>query len=199
MYYTLGTVARSTRLGAFSKPLLQQTRHYIRPHYYQNSSVKTAGGNPFQQLSRRLNNANPDKVLWAVIGTNVGVFLLWQYAVKSYEQFHDPSWLKFMAKNFVSSEEGLMSGRIHTLLTSAISHKSLDHLGINMLVLYSMGQGVIEAIGASRFLLLYGGAGITASLVAIGYRKYIKPRLERGIGRRDNINSLGSVGASGKC
>ncbi|OAD01786.1 hypothetical protein MUCCIDRAFT_144605 [Mucor lusitanicus CBS 277.49] len=122
---------------------------------------------------------DPNKVLWSVIGTNVGVYLLWQYAINSYKQFGDAHWLNIMRKHFISSPEAMHNGRYHTLLTSAFSHKSLDHLGLNMLVLYSIGQGVIEAIGASRFLILYAGAGITASLVAVGYRKYIRPLLEK--------------------
>ncbi|KAI9341865.1 hypothetical protein BD770DRAFT_422122 [Pilaira anomala] len=142
---------------------------------------------------------DPKKVLWSVIGTNVGVFLLWQYSINSYKSFGDDSKLNFMVKNFMSSPTHLAEGRIHTLLTSAFSHKSLDHLGVNMLVLYTMGQGVIEAVGASRFLLLYAGAGVAASLAAVGYRTFIKPMLEKGYNVRTSNDSgfLGSLGASG--
>ncbi|KAI8643880.1 hypothetical protein BD408DRAFT_341473 [Parasitella parasitica] len=143
---------------------------------------------------------DPNKVLWSVIGTNVGIFFMWQYAVNAYKQFGDSHWLDRMAKHFICSQEAVHHGRYHTLLTSTFSHKSLEHLGLNMLVLYSIGQGVIGAIGASRFLMLYVGAGIASSLAANGYRKYIQPKLERGkYGRsnRDANFSRGSMGASG--
>ncbi|KAI9257549.1 hypothetical protein EDC94DRAFT_522345 [Helicostylum pulchrum] len=142
---------------------------------------------------------DPRKVLWTIIGTNVSVYLLWQYSINTYKTFGDDSWLAFMVKNFMSSPASLEQGRVHTLLTSAFSHKSLDHLGVNMLVLFTMGQGVMEAVGASRFLLLYAGAGVTASLAAIAYRKYIKPKLEKGYGKpiSNDKNFLGSLGASG--
>ncbi|KAI8992580.1 hypothetical protein BDB01DRAFT_778921 [Pilobolus umbonatus] len=198
----LGNIARSIRYQHFQakKPCyFQHNRTYIRPHYYNNSlsdSIKRQNS-LFHQIGRRINNIEPNKILWSLIGTNVTVFLLWQYAINSYKQFGDDSWLTFMSKNFVASGEAVSGGRIHTLLTSTISHMSLNHLGINMLVLYSMGQGVIEAIGASRFLLLYGGAGITASIVAIGYRQYIRPLLKKDRGYVPRNNIMGSLGASG--
>lgn len=180
------------------------TRTYIRPHYYNNneplSKTIQAQKNPLQMFSRKLNSIDPNKVLWSVIGTNVGVFLMWQYAINSYKQFGDSHWLNIMGKHFISSPEAVSNGRYHTLLTSAFSHKSLEHIGLNMLVLYSIGQGVIAAIGASRFLILYAGAGITASIVGIGYKKYIRPMLEkeRYGHSRDSGFRGGSMGASGK-
>jgi membrane associated rhomboid family serine protease len=55
-----------------------------------------------------------------------------------------------------------------------------------------MGMGVIEAIGASRFLLLYGASGIASSLAHIGYQKYILPKLQK-----NPPHTIGSLGASG--
>lgn len=193
---TLGNTSKVTRLA---------TRNYIRPHYYNNkdgslSSALKSQRNPFNQFGAKINNLPPNAVLWSVIGINVGVYGLWQFSINTYKSFGDDSRLNFMVRNFMCSPKHIESGRIHTLLTSAFSHKSLDHLGLNMLVLYTMGQGVIEFIGASRFLLLYAGAGITASLVAVGYRKYVKPMLEKGYRKSSNDSSfLGSLGASGNC
>ncbi|ORX54382.1 hypothetical protein DM01DRAFT_1286931 [Hesseltinella vesiculosa] len=141
---------------------------------------------------------DPNKVLWGVIGTNVAIYGVWQYGISNYRQFGDPGCLQFMLRHFMNSPEAWQNGRWHTLLTSAFSHKDLDHLGINMLVLYSMGQGVLQAIGNSRFLLLYAGAGVAGSLATIFYRKYIRPSLERSRGRHALDNpTMGSLGASG--
>ncbi|ORZ22315.1 hypothetical protein BCR42DRAFT_166150 [Absidia repens] len=180
-------------------------RSYIRPrHYDRSSSLSNAmkrQNNPFHQIGRAVNNMDPNKVLWSVIGVNVGVFGLWQYGISSYKQFGDPEWLNFMLKHFMNSPDAWQNGRWHTLLTSAFSHKNLDHLGINMLVLYSIGQGVMEAVGASRFLLLYCGAGIAGSVATLVYQKYLRPVL---VGGSDNGRSMmhsppsmGSLGASG--
>lgn len=192
---TLSNISKVTRLS---------TRNYIRPHYYNNKEVTLSSAlksqkNPFNQFGAKINSISPNTVLWSVIGTNVGVYGLWQYSINTYKTFGDESRLDFMVKNFMCSASHIEAGRIHTLLTSAFSHKSLDHLGLNMLVLYTMGQGVIEFIGASRFLLLYAGAGITASLVAVAYKKYLTPMLEKGYRKpRNNNRVLGSLGASGK-
>ncbi|KAI9320020.1 hypothetical protein BX666DRAFT_1832938, partial [Dichotomocladium elegans] len=139
---------------------------------------------------------NPNTVLYALIGVNGVVFLAWQYAVNSYRQFGDGRWLNFMMAHFMTSVDSFKHGRIHTLLTSAFSHRDGFHLGINMLVLYSMGQAAIEALGASRFLLLYGGAGIAASLATLAYRQYLRPVLERKKIIRGPV-PFGSLGASG--
>lgn len=203
--HNLSKIARTTLQfnSKTSKPVhFFQSRSYIRPHYYNEqpslSKAIQQQRNPFHKFGRAINNMDPNKVLWSVIGTNVGVYFLWQYAINSYKQFGDATWLDRMAKNFISSPEAIKDGRIHTLLTSAFSHKSLDHLGINMLVLYSIGQGVMEAVGASRFLLLYTGAGITASAVAIFYKQFIRPSLEKRKYGRSDLNMGGSMGASGK-
>jgi membrane associated rhomboid family serine protease len=133
----------------------------------------------------------------------VGVFGLWQYGFSSFRQFGDPDLLNFMLKHFMNSSDGWEHHRWHILLTSAFSHQRLDHLGINMLVLYSMGKGVIEAIGASRFLLLYCGAGIAGSLGTTLYREYLRPAMvnntsSNGRTQMQPMQSIGSLGASGK-
>ncbi|CAO3594999.1 unnamed protein product [Absidia cylindrospora] len=79
-------------------------RSYIRPRHYDRRAV---------------NNMDPNKVLWSVIGINVGVFGLWQYGISSYKQFGDPEWLNFMLKHFMNSPDAWQNGRWHTLLTSA--------------------------------------------------------------------------------
>jgi membrane associated rhomboid family serine protease len=200
-----GYISRSIRSTLKLKPktpsLLYFNRNYIRPHYYNEQPLSKAlqqQRNPFNQIGRRINRLDPNKVMWAVIGTNVGIYFMWQYAINSYKTFGDTHWLNIMAKNFINSTESMKEGRYHTLLTSAFSHKSLDHLGLNMLVLYSIGQGVLEAVGASRFLLLYAGAGVASSVVALTYRQYIRPILEKNkYGKKDDSKS-GSMGASGR-
>lgn len=176
-------------------------RTYIRPRHYDRigtplSEAIKRQNNPFRQVGRVINNMNPNVVLWSVIGTNVGIYGLWQYGINNYKQFGDPGTLNFMFKHFMNSSDAWHNGRWHTLLTSAFSHKDLNHLGINMLVLYSIGQGVIEAVSASRFLLLYCGAGIAGSLGTLIYRNYLRPVLENRTGTRDPP-SIGSLGASG--
>lgn len=193
-------IRSSLKLKPRSPSVLYFTRSYIRPHYYNEQPLSKSlqqQRNPFHQFGRRINQIDPKIVLWTVIGTNVSVYCMWQHAINSYKTFGDDHWLNIMAKNFINSTDAMKDGRYHTLLTSAFSHKSLDHLGINMLVLYSIGQGVLEAVGASRFLLLYAGAGVVSSLVALTYRQYIRPLLEKNKYGKMDDSRTGSMGASG--
>lgn len=79
-----------------------------------------------------------------MIGVNLSVFSAWQYAIGSLRQFRDPQWLQFMNNNFVVSPANISEGRLITLITSAFSHLALPHLGINMIVLYSIGGAVCD-------------------------------------------------------
>lgn len=202
-FFTQRALTTATRHQLQQKPSYKglqwlQQRAYIRPHYYQEkdslSQALKRQQSPWRQIGQRINNADPNRVLWTVIGTNITVYLSWQYAIKNYTQFHDAGWLQFMADNFMVSVETIKSGRIWTLLTAAVSHKDTLHLGINMLVLHSIGQGVIEAVGASRFLLLYGAAGLTASVATLCYQAFIRPAIAGNI-REPRSASLGASGA----
>ncbi|KAG2219359.1 hypothetical protein INT45_011267 [Circinella minor] len=202
-FFTTTTTTATTATATLTKGTQSQSslwRVFIRPHYYENkpklSQALKQQQNPFRRFGQRLDN-NPNQVLYTVIGINLGVFFFWQYAINCYRQFGDSSWLSFMSANFLNSREAIEQGRYHTLLTSAFSHNRIGHLGLNMMVLYSMGQGAIEAIGASRFLLLYAGAGIMASLFTQAYRKYIRPTLvkKQFFAGSEQFSSLGASGA----
>ncbi|KAG1439135.1 hypothetical protein G6F56_012395 [Rhizopus delemar] len=174
---TLGKVSRPT-MSHLPNQLTRLTTSHLPNQLTR--LTKTQLSRPFsvQPLRRpngfvqRLNQIDPTKVIWTLIGTNGAIFLTWTYAKSTYEQFGDPKLLKFMYKHFTSSELAIDQGRLYTLLTSTFSHQDLSHFGINMFVLYSMGLGVLEAIGTSRFLLLYTGAGLFASLTTLAYKRY---------------------------
>lgn len=196
-------VSNNSSLANTSEQLWEQWRVFIRPYYYERKKPRSSlsdalrqQNNLFRRLGRRLDNANPNTIIWTMIGTNVGVFCLWQYAMSCYRTFGDSSWLAFMDKHFMTTTDSLSFHRWHTLFTSTFSHSMLSHLGINMVVLHSMGTAVIEAIGASRFLLLYGVAGITASVASVVYQKHLRPMLERRYRTRDR-RVAASLGASG--
>ncbi|KAI8391667.1 uncharacterized protein BYT42DRAFT_490172 [Radiomyces spectabilis] len=139
---------------------------------------------------------DPRIVLGTIIGANVGVYFYWQFAIGSTRQFGDYSRLQFMRRHFTNSIDNFKNGRIYTLLTYAFSHQSLNHLGVNMLVLWSMGTGVISAIGASRFLLLYSGASVVGGLVSLAYQQYLRPALEGHRSGYGAVRKVDSVGAS---
>lgn len=199
---TLGKVSRPT-MSHLPNQLTRLTTSHLPNQLTR--LTKTQLSRPFsvQPLRRpngfvqRLNQIDPTKVIWTLIGTNGAIFLTWTYAKSTYEQFGDPKLLKFMYKHFTSSELAIDQGRLYTLLTSTFSHQDLSHFGINMFVLYSMGLGVLEAIGTSRFLLLYTGAGLFASLTTLAYKRYLVPLLEENKYGRYQERKVSSLGASG--
>lgn len=93
-------------------------------------------------------DSSGETVLFSLIGLNVGVYALWQV---------NPS---FARRHFVVSAAALSEGRIHTLVTSAFSHKEgMSHLLVNMISLYFFGRSVGGALGGRALLLLYLAAG----------------------------------------
>lgn len=73
----------------------------------------------------------------------------------------------------------------YRLLTSIFLHADIDHIMNNMLILFAIG-GVYEASeGKLRFLILYLGGGLLASLASMSYNMKLG----------ENISSLGASGA----
>ncbi|CAN1312150.1 RHOMBOID-like protein 12, mitochondrial [Linum perenne] len=83
-------------------------------------------------------------VVWGLVIANAGVFLLWRIASP-----------RLMVENFMISLDNFRSGRIHTLVTSAFSHKDFGHLFSNMLGLYFFGVNIAHSFGPHYLLKLY--------------------------------------------
>lgn len=70
-------------------------------------------------------------------------------------------------------------------MTSNFSHMSIFHLGANMYLLNRFGPDVADVLGAQRFYLFYGTAGVASSLASLTFRRLTK----------SNVLSLGASGA----
>ncbi|POM72053.1 Serine protease family S54 [Phytophthora palmivora] len=78
------------------------------------------------------------KVIAALIATNTLVFGLWRASFRN-ARLH-----QFMWRHFASSYDAVVYGkRFHTLLTSAFSHITFPHFGINMFMLWEFGPHVL--------------------------------------------------------
>jgi membrane associated rhomboid family serine protease len=91
-------------------------------------------------------SSSPDRQLiiqiYGLIAVNVGVYLLWQYAMQSWQRFRDPSLYYWLVNNFVLNEANIMGGRIWTLVTACFSHSSGQHIFMNCLGLYFIAPAV---------------------------------------------------------
>lgn len=123
----------------------------------------------------------PKLLVTVLIAINVVIYMMWNYG----EAFGvSPG---FMIDNFLVSYDGLVQGRLWTLLTSAFSHNMFLHIILNMFVLNSFGPIVDYTLGPKRFLGFYIGAGMLGSLSHALVSKFI-------MGEGD-IPALGASGA----
>ncbi|KAF8313488.1 rhomboid-domain-containing protein, partial [Clavulina sp. PMI_390] len=127
----------------------------------------TGGGPSWWRNVKAYINALPSNVLvWTIIGLNGAVFLMWQYASSSLQNFRDPRMLQWMFKNFTTSWENLRQG-IWTLLTSAFSHNSTGHVLMNLMTFYFFAPMGAAVLGNVPFLGLYLGGAIASSVISI--------------------------------
>lgn len=79
-----------------------------------------------------------DKVLYSLIAANCAGFFLWQ---------SDPTLIK---RHAIVSVNSIREGRIYTLLTSAFSHASLNHIFANMFTFYFFGREIGLTFGGKK-------------------------------------------------
>jgi len=101
-------------------------------------------------------------VTQALIAVNVGIFLL-QLAMGGNAN-GTGTWIY---ENGVLFGPVVADGEWWRLLTAAFLHYGLVHLGMNMLVLWILGQGVEEYFGHARYALLYFVSGLAGSAGAL--------------------------------
>lgn len=87
-----------------------------------------------------------------IVKLNIIAFILWMVMPM------------FMVDNFLVSYEGVLEGRIWTLITSVFSHNMFFHIFLNMYAFFGFGTILENELGSARFLRFYLAAGIFASL-----------------------------------
>jgi membrane associated rhomboid family serine protease len=90
----------------------------------------------------------------------VAVFILWQIPACKGTLYH----------HFVCRFENLRSGRIDSLVLSAISHSGLFHMAFNLLALVSLGPPVKQMLGQPMWPLLLG-ASLSGSITFLLFDK----------------------------
>ena len=121
-------------------------------------------------------------VVGGLIGANCLVYGAWQVV--------DP---RLMTKHFTLSNDDVLQYP-HTLVTSFFSHASGWHLLGNMVTLFFFGPEAIGALGAARFLMVYGGAGLAANGAQLATNAYANMRRDPYF-RTRSPRCLGASGA----
>ena len=133
----------------------------------------------YAQLAAFLNFIKPGEVLFItpiLIYINVLIFLIMVFAGLGFISFSGPDLIQWGA-NYKPLVE---SGEYWRLLTSVFLHAGVMHVGYNMFTLLIIGFFLEEALGRSKFVIIYILSGIFASYASLYW----------------NENSVG-VGASG--
>jgi rhomboid protease GluP len=115
---------------------------------------------PHQQVVRVALPDTAPYVTYIIIGFTVFVYLL-QLASQALFQYDFP------AAILLRSNELIRSGQLWRLVSSALVHGSLVHIGFNMYALFSFGTNLERHFGRGRFLLLYLVGAFTGNVVSL--------------------------------
>ncbi|KAI0786346.1 hypothetical protein C8Q75DRAFT_808340 [Abortiporus biennis] len=133
------------------------------------------GGSPWKRFRQSMERIPSNYILYSIMGGNILVFGLWQFATMEVEVRKRSSWYIWMRNNFTVSMHNLQSGRIWTLLTAAMSHEGFVHLAFNLFTFFYMAPPVLSLLGNVAFLGLYFGGGIVCSLTSVFWRRLHDP------------------------
>ena len=98
-------------------------------------------------------NGNESRIVYGIVGVNTVVFGMWQYAEEKADSRFDYRYLTMMNDNFILSNNNVfVKGKLHTLITSTISHKDGWHFLSNMATLIFLGPTAAMSLGVRRFL-----------------------------------------------
>jgi membrane associated rhomboid family serine protease len=113
--------------------------------------------------------------LYVFVALNVAVFAAWQVLGPD----------SLMAEHFLVSPSHVFSGRVWTLLTSALSHASVEHMAFNLFALWVFGRNVEVVTGWLGMVHLYVAGGIVASIGHVAW----------GLATGDGTPALGASGS----
>ncbi|KAL6552588.1 RHOMBOID-like protein 12, mitochondrial [Orobanche hederae] len=158
----------------------------IKRRYFHSFDSQYRG---WRSIFRRLTT---DGVVIGLIVANVAVFMLWRVAGS-----------QFMINNFMISVDNFTSGRLHTLITCAFSHRDMWHLISNMVGLYFFGTSIGRTFGPEYLLKLYLCGAVVGSIFYLAYDGFsavslqssnqtsgIHPSRKPGLGASGAVNAI---------
>ncbi|CAG8527385.1 18915_t:CDS:2 [Dentiscutata erythropus] len=199
-YCSITTLSQHTNKFFRSPTISYLTNH---PRIFKTSL--TSFKNPFYGRSLKhfhlfKNYGSEDLMIHYIIASNILVFLSWRLAEMNAVEYRNPTYLNFLSRNFVVSIENVKDGRWWSVITCAFSHKDLDHLIVNMFVLWGFGKQILEMLGRRQFLFIYFGSALSASLSYLLHTAYTRKRKSSAshnekVYRRHYIGSMGASGS----
>jgi len=122
-------------------------------------SEQTPQATPGQQAVRVAMPRSAPYVTYSIIGITAVIYIL-QLASQALVQTDIPVAL------FAKANDLIRAGQLWRLLTPALVHGSIAHIGFNMYALFSFGTGLERHFGHNRFLLLYILGAFTGNVMS---------------------------------
>jgi len=146
---------------------------------------------------RRPHSSSPEAVIFALVGVNTAVFAVWYLARDRALRYGDTGLYTFMMRNFTSGEQQLREGRWWTLLTYCVSQQHWWHLAFNMFTFVFTAPALLPAVGGTRLLQLYFGAGAFSALTSAVWPHVVGPMLpnQAAVRRRQYAVTQGASGS----
>jgi membrane associated rhomboid family serine protease len=108
---------------------------------------------------------DPDKLVWAIIGINCAIYLLWNYAFLQGRSNGNNPLLNWMLKHFTTNSQRLSYW--WAMILSNFSHMNFWHLLTNMYMLHQFSPYIIQVLGARQFFGFYIASCLSSSLFSI--------------------------------
>jgi len=144
------SVERNPRERFTTPPLNRREKNNTHPYRRDTSS----GSGFLTFLKHFFLKDTTSKLLLAIILVFIGQLIVEAFMGQSYIEFLAPSYSTFLQRPW-------------TLITSIFAHGSFGHMLINGIVLFFIGPALERRIGSSKFLMLFIGAGVIATLAQV--------------------------------
>lgn len=204
--------SRTLRSGSINPISTLHSRTHLRnpmsTHFFLSNSIQNVGlgrrgaglARKFHDKRRRPSTPTNLRIIWLMIGANVGVWLYGSYTQEQARQGHPQAFTSFMKNMTTNLYDVTREGRWWTTLTACFTHIGLLHLGANMLSFYYMGNMIACTPGVTpvMFLTLIFGSGLTGSLGYLVNRAQNSAGsydLKRGLGFSGVVMGVGSAAA----
>jgi membrane associated rhomboid family serine protease len=99
---------------------------------------------------------------YSLIAINAVVFI-WEISVTGF--FTDPLATEMLFRNYGAVPESVLGGNVATTMTSMFMHGSIAHIIGNMVFLFVFGDNLEDRFGRTKYLLMYIGWGMAASIM----------------------------------
>ncbi|RID55968.1 hypothetical protein BRARA_G03201 [Brassica rapa] len=172
------TLRRNTHLKLKPGSLLEARARFFDPQLLPKPWVFTG----FQKRGWKswFNGANG--VVFGLIIANAAVFAMWNV--------YDKLW---MVKKFVLSLKTLMTGRIHTLITSGFSNVDTSQLIVNMFGVYYFGSSIARTLGPVYLLKLYFAGTLAGSLLFVSVHGVMAILKSQGVSYKGQSKPIGML------